>query len=189
MLADAQRNGHKTIANVTSIAASMASVIACACQELNLYEGAFMMCHLPWTMAMGNSKDLQKEIATLEQIKNSMVKIYKTKFDLTDEEIDEMLEAETWIDVDNYKDWKLNCKIVANGEPLKIAASISNKHFKNIPTRILSMTKNEEKDIVKADEKPVEEEVVDVSAKAETTEETSTEETSTEEPSEEEKKE
>ena len=93
---------------------------------------------------MGNSKDLQKEIATLDQIKNSMVKIYKTKFDLTDEEIDKMLEAETWIDVDNYKDWKLNCNVVANGEPLKIAASISSKHFKNIPTRILNMTKNEE---------------------------------------------
>ena len=127
---------------------------------------------------MGNSKDLQKEIATLEQIKNSMVKIYKTKFDLTEEEIDKMLEAETWIDVDNYKDWKLNCKVVANGEPLKIAASISSKHFKNIPTRILNMTSNEE--TVKAEEKPVDEEekkeeVVDVSAKAETKEEPSEE--------------
>lgn len=66
ILSDAQKKGHKTIANVTSIAASMASVVACACQELNLYEGAFLMCHLPWTMTMGNSKDLQKEIATLE---------------------------------------------------------------------------------------------------------------------------
>lgn len=177
LLADAQKNGHKTIANVTSIAASMASVIACACQELNLYEGAFLMCHLPWGVVVGNSKDLQKEIATLDQIKNSMVKIYKTKFDLTDEELEQMLEAETWIDCDNYKDYRLSCSIVSGGEPLKLAASISDKHysfvknFKNTPKRILDMeNKAETPDEEKKEEKT--EEVI---------EETSTEETTTEE--------
>lgn len=148
ILSDAQKKGHKTIANVTSIAASMASVVACACQELNLYEGAFLMCHLPWTMTMGNSKDLQKEIATLEQLKNAMVKFYKTKFELTDEELDKMLEDETWIDADNFKNYKLNCNIVENGEPLKIAASISEKHFKNIPKRVLEM-KNKAEETLK----------------------------------------
>ena len=117
-----------------------------------------------------------------------MVRIYKTKFDLSDDEVDEMLSAETWIDSDNYKTYKLNCEIVANGEPLKIAASISNKQFKNIPTRILNMKNNEE--IVKADAKPIEEEEKKEEVVEETKEETSTtEETSTEEPSTEEKKE
>lgn len=158
ILSDAQKKGHKTIANVTSIAASMASVVACACQELNLYEGAFLMCHLPWTMTMGNSKDLQKEIATLEQLKNAMEKFYKTKFELTDEELDKMLEDETWIDADNYKDYKLNCNIVENGEPLKIAASISKKHFKNIPMRILDM-KNKAENV--SAEETLKEEIVE----------------------------
>lgn len=132
------------------------------------------MCHLPWGVVVGNSKDLQKEISTLDQIKNSMVKIYKTKFDLTDEEIDQMLEAETWIDADNYKDYKLSCSIVSGGEPLKLAASISDKHysfvknFKNTPQRIRDM------------------ENIDVSAKAE---EEKKEEPVEEEPSKEEKKE
>lgn len=158
ILSDAQKNGHKTIANVTSIAASMASVIACACQELNLYEGAFIMCHLPWTMTMGNSKDLQKEIATLDQLKNSMVKFYKTKFNLDDSQIDEMLEKETWIDSDNYKEYGLNCNIIENAEPMRIAASINKKHFKNIPKRIMNMAeKNEETPI----EEELKEEVIE----------------------------
>ena len=159
ILKDAERNGHSTTANVTSIAASMASVVACACQTLKLYEGAYLMVHLPWTMAVGNSNDLQKEISTLNQLKNGMVKIYRTKFDLSDEEIDAMLSAETWIDSDNYKDWKLNCEIVENGEPLKIAASIGDKHFKNIPTRIMEM-KNKAEEVLEETEKkeePVEE--------------------------------
>lgn len=159
----------------------MASVIACACQELNLYEGAFLMCHLPWGVVVGNSKDLQKEISTLDQIKNSMVKIYKTKFDLTDEEIDQMLEAETWIDADNYKDYKLSCSIVSGGEPLKLAASISDKHysfvknFKNTPQRIRDM-ENIDVSAKAEEEKKKEEEKTE-----EVIEETSTEETTTEE--------
>lgn len=198
ILSDAQKKGHKTIANVTSIAASMASVVACACQELNLYEGAFLMCHLPWTMTMGNSKDLQKEIATLEQLKNAMVKFYKTKFELTDEELDKMLEDETWIDADNFKNYKLNCNIVENGEPLKIAASISEKHFKNIPKRVLDMKnkaenvsaeetlkeeiveevteEKQEQELAPEEEKKVEE-VVEEVTKDETTEEKPEEET------------
>ena len=194
ILKDAERKGHATTANVTSIAASMASVLACACQSLKLYDGAYIMCHLPWTMAVGNSNDLQKEIATLNQLKNGMVKIYKTKFDLTDEEIDAMLAAETWIDADNYKDWKLNCEIVANGEPLRIAASISEKHFKNIPTRIMEMKRPEQQavvekttDEVKAEETVVEETPVEEPEKKEeevveeTTEETEEEKTEEEE--------
>lgn len=158
MLKDAERKGHATTANVTSIAASMASVVACACQTLKLYDGAYLMCHLPWTMAIGNTNDLEKEIATLNQLKNGMVKIYKTKFDLTDEEINAMLSAETWIDADNYKDWKLNCEIVENGEPLKIAASINGKHFKNIPKRILDM-KNKAENV--STEETLKEEIVE----------------------------
>lgn len=161
MLKDAERKGHATTANVTSIAASMASVVACACQTLKLYEGAYLMCHLPWTMAIGNTNDLEKEIATLNQLKNGMVKIYKTKFDLSDDEIDAMLSAETWIDADNYKDWKLNCEIVENGEPLKIAASISEKHFKNIPRGLMTMNRTEQADDIQKEEEVVVEEKAD----------------------------
>lgn len=180
MISDARKNGHKSIANVTSIAASMASVIACACDELNLYEGAFLMCHLPWTMAIGNSNDLQKEIATLEQMKKSMVKFYKTKFDMTDDEIDDMLEKETWIDSDNYTEYKLNCSIIPSSEPMRIAASISDKHFKNIPKRIMNM-KNEEK-IEKVEEEKVEEPKAEEPKTEEKVEEPKTEEPKSEEP-------
>lgn len=100
------------------------------------------MAHLPWTSVQGNSRDLMKEISTLEQCKNSMVKIYKTKFSIPDEEIDKMLEAETWIDSDNYAQYGLACSIIPNNEPVLIAASIKDK-FKNIPRGINMKAKKE----------------------------------------------
>ena len=44
-----RKNGHKTRAVIEGLAASMASVVACACDEIAMHEGAMMMIHNPWT--------------------------------------------------------------------------------------------------------------------------------------------
>lgn len=66
LLKQASANGHKTTAHVIGIAASMASAIACACDELKIDANAFIMVHNPWTMTMGNAIDLRKEAETLD---------------------------------------------------------------------------------------------------------------------------
>jgi len=60
MLKQASANGHKTTAHVIGIAASMASAIACACDELKIDSNAFMMVHNPWTVAQGDADDMRK---------------------------------------------------------------------------------------------------------------------------------
>ena len=45
----------KLVAHVTGIAASMASVIACACDEIVMEEASFMMIHDPWGYAIGSA--------------------------------------------------------------------------------------------------------------------------------------
>jgi len=136
--------GHASKAVITSIAASIASVIACACDTLEMNDGAFLMVHLPWCVTQGNALDLQREISTLEQCKKSMLSIYKTKFDLSDEEITKLLEDETWIDSSNIESYKLRASVV--GSPaMKIAAKIT-KNFKNIPKELISMEEDEKKE-------------------------------------------
>ena len=55
LLKKASAEGHKTTAHVIGIAASMASAIACACDEMKIDANAFLMVHNPWTMAMEGS--------------------------------------------------------------------------------------------------------------------------------------
>lgn len=135
--------GHRSKAVVTSIAASIASVIACACDRLEMNDGAFLMVHLPWCVTQGNALDLQREISTLEQCKNSMVSIYRTKFDLPDGEIADLLENETWIDSASIGLYGLKASVVGN-PAAKTAAKI-NKNFKNMPKELISMNDEETK--------------------------------------------
>ena len=97
LLKQASANGHKTTAHVIGIAASMASAIACACDELKIDANAFLMVHNPWTMALGNAIDLRKEAEVLDQYRDALLAIYRTKFDTSDEVIKKMLDDETWI--------------------------------------------------------------------------------------------
>ena len=100
-------------------------------------DGSFLMVHLPWCFAQGNALDLERQISTLEQLKKSMISIYKTKFRLSDDEIAKLLEEETWIDSSSIAKYKLDAEVV--GTPaVKIAAKIK-KNFKNIPKELISM--------------------------------------------------
>lgn len=138
MLRSASANGHKTIAHVVSIAASMASVVACACDELIIDSNAFLMCHLPYTCVEGNYEQIRKEADTLELFTKSLVSVYRSKFNLTDEEIIALLQAETWILGDDAETYGLKCTINKVDGELKVAASCK-YGYKNIPRGLKKM--------------------------------------------------
>jgi len=122
LLKKASAEGHKTTAHVVGIAASMASAIACACDELKLDANAFLMVHNPWTMALGNAIDLRKEAEVLDQYRDALLAIYRTKFDCSEEVIKKMLEDETWIIGEASSMFMLKCEVIPTQEPLRAAA-------------------------------------------------------------------
>lgn len=87
----------KVTANVLGIAASMASVVACACDEVRMGQGSFVMIHNPWSVAMGDAEDLRKEAETLDKVKASIMSFYMSKFTKSAEEVGALMDAETWI--------------------------------------------------------------------------------------------
>lgn len=97
-LREAQSHGHRVVAHVRGIAASMGSAIACAADELVMDDNSCIMIHQPYTMAVGNKNELRKEANTLEALSKTLVAVYRTKFPAkSDEEIIAMMDAETWI--------------------------------------------------------------------------------------------
>lgn len=120
-------NGRRFTAHVVSIAASIASVIASACDEIAMDDNSLFMCHLPWTTVQGNAIDLAKEINQLEQCKKALISFYRSKFDLTDEEIEKMLIEETWIDADSVGTYKMKCTIIPTESDTRYAAKLVEK--------------------------------------------------------------
>ena len=155
MLRSASANGHRTIAHVVSIAASMASVVACACNELIIDSNAFMMVHLPYTSVEGNYEQIRKEADTLELFTKSLVSVYRSKFNLTDEEIIALLQAETWILGDDAETYGLKCTINKVDGELKVAASCK-YGYKNIPRGLKKMEEKTIEEIVKTGDEALE---------------------------------
>ena len=159
MLRSASANGHRTIAHVLSIAASMASVVACACDELIIDSNAFMMIHLPYTCVEGNYEQIRKEADTLELFTKSLVSVYRSKFNLTDEEIIALLQAETWILGADAETYGLKCTINKVDGELKVAASCK-YGYKNIPRGLKKMDEKTIEEIEKTGDEKMKEEVI-----------------------------
>ena len=70
---------------IASIAASAASVVAMAGNRVEMSPTALLMIHDPSTIAMGNAKDMEKAIETLNEVKESIINAYAAKLGFADE--------------------------------------------------------------------------------------------------------
>lgn len=82
---------------VASIAASAASVIAMAGDQVQMSPTALLMIHDPSTIAMGNAKDMEKAIETLNEVKESIINAYTAKTGLRRSKVADLMESETWM--------------------------------------------------------------------------------------------
>lgn len=84
------------IAHIDGYAASAASYIALAADEVQIAPGGFFMIHKAWTLAFGNADDLMDTAALLEKIDESLVNTYANATGQDHEQIREWMRAETW---------------------------------------------------------------------------------------------
>lgn len=87
----------KKIIHIDGLAASIASIIALAGDEIVMGEGALYMIHLPWTYTGGNRMELDNTVNRLMDIEEQMLGIYAKKTGMSKNEIRSMLEKETWL--------------------------------------------------------------------------------------------
>src|SRR6056297_3058878 len=83
---------------IDGIAASAASYVAMAGDEIVMPENAFLMIHDPSGIVMGTASDMRDMAGTLDQIGASMLRGYATRSGKPEAEIAAFLAAETWFD-------------------------------------------------------------------------------------------
>ena len=88
--------GNVTV-RIASIAASAASVVAMAGNVVQMSPTALIMIHDPSTIAMGNAKDMEKAITTLNEVKESIINAYAFKTGMTRNRISKLMSDETWL--------------------------------------------------------------------------------------------
>ncbi|WP_143320981.1 head maturation protease, ClpP-related [Clostridium sp. HBUAS56010] len=87
--------GNVTV-KVDALAASAASVIAMAGTTVQMSPVAMMMIHNPMTVAIGDSEEMKKAGAMLDEVKESIMNAYEIKTGLNRTKISHLMDAESW---------------------------------------------------------------------------------------------
>jgi len=115
---------------IDGIAASAASYVAMAGDEIVMPENAFLMIHDPSGIVMGTATDMREMAATMDKIAGSMIRGYAARSGRSEDEIATLMSAETWFDAKDALDLGLATRMA---EPVRIAASFDIGRFRNAP--------------------------------------------------------
>ena len=126
-------NSANVVVHIDGLAASIASIVAMAGDEIRMAENALMMIHDPWGLAVGTAEDMRKEANTLEVVRDTLIKTYVNRTASEEEQISEWMQSETWMNADEAKERGFADQIT---DEMKQAACIdcSRYKYRNAPT-------------------------------------------------------
>jgi ATP-dependent protease ClpP protease subunit len=119
---------------IDGIAASAASYVAMAGDEIVMPQNAFLMIHDPSGIVMGTAADMRDMAGTLDKIAASMMRGYAAKSGKPENEMAALMTAETWFDAQDALEAGLATRL---SEPVRIAASFDIGRFRNAPPQLV----------------------------------------------------
>jgi ATP-dependent Clp endopeptidase proteolytic subunit ClpP len=131
-----KRHEAKVTAWVDGIAASIASMIAMAGDEVVMPENAMLMLHDPSGLVMGSAADMRAMAEALDRMKAGMVAAYRDKSGRSDAEIEALMAAETWLSAQEAVALGLADRIE---QPVSMAAHFDLSRFRNPPPQLVAL--------------------------------------------------
>lgn len=126
-----RRNGAEVVVRVDGLAASAASFIAMAGDQVVMPENTMMMIHDPRAIVIGGAEDMRRMAETLEKIVDSIASMYEAKSGLSRDEIVTMMAEETWLSAAEAVERGLADEMV---ETVEIAARFDLSKFEHPPS-------------------------------------------------------
>jgi len=120
--------------SIDGIAASAASYIAMAGDEVVMPENAFLMIHDPSGLVMGTAADMRAMAEALDKIAGALVKGYAAKSGKPADDVAQLMAAETWFTAAEAVEAGFADSLA---EPVKIAASFDVTRFRNAPAAVV----------------------------------------------------
>ena len=104
-------------------ACSSASIVFMAGDERIMNSASLLFIHNAWTCACGNANDFRKQADDLDKITQASIEAYKSRTNISEEEIKELLDNETWILPSEALEMGFATAIVGEATSDKAAAS------------------------------------------------------------------
>jgi ATP-dependent Clp protease protease subunit len=142
-LVNTRNKGVKVVTFIDGWAASIASVIAMAGEEIHIAEAGFIMIHDAWAFGMGNASDFRKLAETLDTVTGSIADVYVARTGQKAEVVRDWMTKETWFDSSDAVKNGFATKVVEN---MKVAASArittGKLQFRNAP-KVIDLPSND----------------------------------------------
>lgn len=148
-----RRYAGKVTSRVDGVAASAASLVVMAGDTVIMPENAMLMIHNPWTIAGGTSDDLRNTADTMDKVRDGIVAAYANRSGQTPEDVQQMMDAETWLTAAEAKALGFADEIE---QPVRLTASISAgarlAGFKRMPAEFMDSIEEVETPVVASPE-------------------------------------
>lgn len=141
-----RNNAHKTV-YVDGLAASIASVIMMAGDEIIMPKNATVMIHKPsasYFFTTKNADDLRKDAESLDTCQEAIMQTYMTKAKVDKEEIEQKVNDETWLTGEEAAEL-FDIKVEEANDAVACAGSSMFFCYKNVPTSLTAQGKNAKK--------------------------------------------
>jgi ATP-dependent protease ClpP protease subunit len=126
------------VMNVEAVAASIASVIVMAGDEIRIGESANIMIHKPWSFAIGDADIMRQEAELLDNLEQGIVDIYAARTGNDDAALKNWIKAETWFRGQKAVDEGFADSVIPNKQKEKKAArSALLNLYKHTPSDLL----------------------------------------------------
>ncbi|MEM5366571.1 head maturation protease, ClpP-related [Paraburkholderia azotifigens] len=108
---------------VMGLAASAASLIVMSGDDILMGDGAFLMIHNAWAVAVGNRHDLADASASLAPIDAAMAKLYAQRSGMDKDDAARLMDQETWFSGPQALERGLATGLLDDGGPNASAGS------------------------------------------------------------------
>lgn len=119
---------------IDGIAASAASYVAMAGDEIVMPGNAFLMIHDPAGLVAGTAGDMRAMAEALDKIKTTLVRGYAGRTGRPEDEIAALMSAETWFDASDALAAGLATRLA---DPVRMAARFDIAKFRNAPPELV----------------------------------------------------
>ncbi len=144
----------KIIMIVEGVAASIASVIVMAADEIRMPSNSMMMIHDPWTCACGSSDEMRQAAEALDKIKDSIVISYE-RSGLSRNDIADLMSRETWFTAEDALEQGFCDTVVDSSDGVSNQQKSTYFNYYNRVPRGLVMAKKKKKKINNKSTKPL----------------------------------
>lgn len=129
----------RIIGRVRCMAHSIASYLLMECDEIEIAENGFVMVHNPYSAMEGNAKEMAKQSSFLAELQENMVAKYTQKTGLSGEEVQSLLDEETYIGAKQAIELGFADRIIGESPVSRAPQPLAyREQIKNMPSLVLA---------------------------------------------------